>query len=85
MTFSALSSIRPPRGFLSLAILVNALSLVSAHPHHGDGGKSEAPIDAILWIHILVQLVVWGGIFGIGMVLGIVRYARSAYTCSRTL
>jgi hypothetical protein len=51
--------------------------LVSAHPHHGDGGDPEAPIDAILWLHILVQLVVWGGMFGVGMVLGITRYVRS--------
>ncbi|KAF8708955.1 hypothetical protein RHS03_03131, partial [Rhizoctonia solani] len=56
-----------------LTILLYFASLVSAHPHHGHGGNSEAPIDAILWIHISVQLVIWGGIFGIGMVLGITR------------
>ncbi|CAE6516981.1 unnamed protein product [Rhizoctonia solani] len=54
-------------------ILLQLVSLVSAHPHHGNGGNSEAPIDAVLWIHIVVQLIVWGGIFGIGMVLGITR------------
>ncbi|CAE6454802.1 unnamed protein product [Rhizoctonia solani] len=54
-------------------VLLQLACLVSAHPHHENGGNSEAPIDAILWIHIVVQLIVWGGIFGIGMVLGITR------------
>ncbi|KAL5637024.1 hypothetical protein ACGC1H_000862 [Rhizoctonia solani] len=54
-------------------VLLQLASLVFAHPHHENGGNSEAPIDAILWIHIVVQLIVWGGIFGIGMVLGITR------------
>ncbi|KAH7343906.1 hypothetical protein B0J17DRAFT_739439 [Rhizoctonia solani] len=58
---------------LKLAILLHLASLVSAHPHHGNGGNSEATVDAILWIHIAVQLTVWGGVFGIGMVLGITR------------
>ncbi|CAE6418782.1 unnamed protein product [Rhizoctonia solani] len=63
----------PLKHLFSLAILLRLASLISAHPHHGDGGNSEAPIDAVLWIHIIVQLIVWGGIFGIGMVLGITR------------
>ncbi|CAE6517207.1 unnamed protein product [Rhizoctonia solani] len=58
---------------ISFVILLHLASLISAHPHHGNGGNSEVPIDAILWIHIIVQLIVWGGIFGIGMVLGITR------------
>lgn len=57
----------------AFAIFTQLGLLVSAHPHHGDGGNSEAPIDAILWIHIIVQLAVWGGLFGVGMVLGITR------------
>ena len=56
-----------------LAIFTQFGLLVSAHPHHGDGGDPEAPIDAVLWIHIVVQLTVWGGLFGVGMVLGITR------------
>ncbi|KAG9082070.1 hypothetical protein FS749_007132, partial [Ceratobasidium sp. UAMH 11750] len=47
--------------------------LALAHPHHGDGGDPDAPIDAVLWLHILIQLTVWGGMFGVGMVLGITR------------
>ncbi|CAE7226463.1 unnamed protein product [Rhizoctonia solani] len=57
---------------IPIAFLLHS-ALVSAHPHHENGGNSEAPIDAILWIHIVVQLLIWGGIFGIGMVLGITR------------
>ncbi|QRV72673.1 hypothetical protein RhiJN_00687 [Ceratobasidium sp. AG-Ba] len=58
------------RSALALLVLVQ---LGLAHPHHGDGGNAEAPIDTILWIHIMVQLIVWGGMFGVGMVLGITR------------
>ncbi|KAG8787976.1 hypothetical protein FRC12_015038 [Ceratobasidium sp. 428] len=58
------------RTVLSSLVLAH---LALGHPHHGDGGNSEAPIDTILWLHILIQLVVWGGIFGVGMVLGITR------------
>ncbi|KAJ1308537.1 hypothetical protein OPQ81_004238 [Rhizoctonia solani] len=58
--------------FKSTIVLYLGL-LVSAHPHHGNGSNTEAPIDSVLWIHIIVQLIVWGGIFGIGMVLGITR------------
>lgn len=65
-------------GLFILAIFTQLGLLVSAHPHHGDGGNSEAPIDAILWIHIIVQLAVWGGLFGVGMVLGITRCVASS-------
>jgi hypothetical protein len=73
MSLSTLPSTSLPSRALALATFMHLASLVSAHPHHGNGGNSDAPIDAILWIHILVQLVVWGGVFGVGMVLGIVR------------
>lgn len=48
---------------------------VTAHEHHvnkiQEGQAISAdPIDSILWIHILVQLLAWGIIFPIGMVLG---------------
>lgn len=72
MSLSMRSSASPSRSALALAIFVQGLSLVSAHPHHGNGDP-DAPMDTILWMHIIVQLVVWGGIFGVGMVLGIAR------------
>ncbi|KAG8730656.1 hypothetical protein FRC11_006190 [Ceratobasidium sp. 423] len=68
-----MSVLMPVERVFKLATLLHLASLVSAHPHHGDGGNPEAPIDTVLWIHIIVQLIVWGGIFGIGMVLGITR------------
>ncbi|EJC98147.1 uncharacterized protein FOMMEDRAFT_130141 [Fomitiporia mediterranea MF3/22] len=33
----------------------------------------NAPVDAILWIHMALQCAVWGILFPIGMVLGITR------------
>jgi len=49
-----------------------------AHDHHGDNipeGEtiSLEPIDTVLWIHIFVQMLAYGVIFPIGMVLGITK------------
>ncbi|KAA1470261.1 hypothetical protein DENSPDRAFT_774306 [Dentipellis sp. KUC8613] len=33
----------------------------------------NAPVDAVLWIHMFLQAAVWGILFPIGMVLGITR------------
>lgn len=48
---------------------------VLAHGHHDELTEEEtaAPVDNILWIHILLQSLVWGVIFPIGMVLGLSR------------
>ena len=54
--------------------LLLALSAL-AHEHH-DGLSEEqkaAPVDTILWLHILVQAAVWGILFPTGMVLGLSR------------
>jgi Domain of unknown function (DUF2427) len=59
------------RAILSLSII----HLTLAHSH-GDELTEEqvnAPIDAILWIHIVLQATIWGVIFPIGMVLGLTR------------
>lgn len=47
----------------------------SAHEHHDELSEEEAhaPIDAILWLHICVQALVWGVLFPTGMVLGLSR------------
>ncbi|KAJ7065273.1 hypothetical protein C8F01DRAFT_737457 [Mycena amicta] len=52
-----------------------ATQLVHAHEHHDELTEEEAnkPTDAILWIHITLQALVWGILFPIGMVLGITR------------
>ncbi|KAI0157218.1 hypothetical protein GGR57DRAFT_59813 [Xylariaceae sp. FL1272] len=59
---------------LALAALPAAL----AHDHDStniaDGDAiSVDPIDTILWIHIFLQMLAWGIIFPLGMVLGIVK------------
>jgi Domain of unknown function (DUF2427) len=57
-------------------LLVALLILhVEAHEHHDELTEEEAnaPVDAILWIHIFLQAAVWGILFPIGMVLGISR------------
>ncbi|KOS17323.1 Protein YTP1 [Escovopsis weberi] len=63
---------------LTMALLGGA---VHAHDHHeGEESKipdgetiSLEPIDTILWIHILVQMVAYGIIFPIGMVFGLTK------------
>jgi hypothetical protein len=63
---------------LRLTALFYLVGYVFAHEHHMDEilegeAVSAKPIDAILWIHILIQIFAWGIIFPTGMVLGIVR------------
>lgn len=52
--------------------------MASAHDHsstHIEDGQtiSVEPIDTTLWIHIFIQMLAWGVIFPLGMVLGIVK------------
>ncbi|KDQ61912.1 hypothetical protein JAAARDRAFT_525818 [Jaapia argillacea MUCL 33604] len=56
--------------FLALA----ALSVL-AHEHHDELTEEEAnaPVDAVLWIHMFLQAGVWGVLFPVGMVLGMTR------------
>lgn len=48
---------------------------VFGHEHHDQLSEEEAnaPVDAILWIHIFLQATVWGLIFPVGMILGVTR------------
>lgn len=62
--------------FLSTAVvLLASLNLVLAHAHHDEISEEQAnaPIDAILWIHMFLQAAVWGILFPIGMVLGLAK------------
>ncbi|KAF8733459.1 hypothetical protein AX14_003822 [Amanita brunnescens Koide BX004] len=62
--------------FLSTAVvLLASLSVVLAHTHHDEISEEEAnaPIDSILWIHMFLQVTVWGILFPIGMVLGLAK------------
>ncbi|KAF8631965.1 hypothetical protein AX15_002101 [Amanita polypyramis BW_CC] len=56
-------------------LLLARLSPVLAHAHHEQLSEEaeNAPIDAILWIHMFLQAAVWGILFPIGMVLGLSR------------
>jgi hypothetical protein len=60
---------------LVAAVLSLATVLVVAHKHKDELTEEEAnaPVDAILWIHMFLQAAVWGILFPIGMVLGITR------------
>ncbi|KAI0297478.1 hypothetical protein B0F90DRAFT_1634350 [Multifurca ochricompacta] len=65
-----------PFFLLSLAFATFTLATaVRAHEHDGDISEEEAnaPVDSILWLHILLQAVVWGILFPIGMVFGLSR------------
>lgn len=63
------------RRYLALATVLAAAPSVLAHGHHAELTEEEmnAPVDAILWIHMFLQCAVWGVLFPIGMVLGITR------------
>jgi len=59
-----------------LGIAALTTGFVNAHEHHEedipDGqGISAEPLDSILWVHIVVQMVAFGIIFPAGMVLGV--------------
>lgn len=60
-----------------LCLLLSILVPVFGHDHHPGDVESvenlEKPIDTILWLHIIIQVVIWGFMFPIGMVLGIAR------------
>ena len=57
------------------AVLLALLSPVLAHAHHEHVNEEQAnaPVDSILWIHIFLQMIVWGVLFPVGMVLGMSR------------
>lgn len=59
------------RAILSLSII--QLTLAHSHGHELTEEQANAPIDAILWIHVALQATIWGVIFPIGMVLGLTR------------
>ena len=62
-------------GFRRAILGLSLIQLTLAHSHSDVLTEEELnlPVDAILWIHIVLQATVWGVIFPIGMVLGITR------------
>lgn len=74
------STSRRGSGLLAALPLAVAMlsSVASAHEHHGDAipegdTVSKDPVDTILWIHIFVQMLAYGVIFPIGMVMGMTK------------
>ncbi len=63
------------RGVVLTLVLGGAASVL-AHKHPADDAENIAkPIDAILYLHIVIQVMAWGFVFPIGMVFGLVRWA----------
>ena len=56
---------------LSLSLI--QLTFAHSHDHELTEEEANAPIDAILWIHIVLQAIIWGIVFPTGMVLGLTR------------
>ena len=63
------------RHTLLVLLLFLAATPALAHEHEDEISEEEAnaPVDAILWIHMFLQVAVWGFLFPIGMVLGLSR------------
>ncbi|KAH8995105.1 hypothetical protein EDB86DRAFT_3064615 [Lactarius hatsudake] len=63
------------RGILPILPFLLALTAVEAHEHPDvlTEEMANAPVDAVLWIHIFLQASVWGILFPLGMVLGLSR------------
>ena len=63
------------RDFWRTILILSLIQLTVAHSHSDVLTEEElnSPVDAILWIHIVLQASVWAVIFPIGMVLGITR------------
>ena len=59
----------------ALAIGLAFALLATAHEHHDQLSEEQAnaPVDAILWIHMTLQAGVWGILFPVGMILGLSR------------
>ena len=62
-------------GLWHAVLSLSLIQLAIAHSHGNEVTEEQAnaPVDAILWIHIFLQAIVWGVIFPIGMVLGLTR------------
>lgn len=60
---------------LPTALLLVLAARVAAHEHHEELTEEEAnaPVDTVLWMHIVLQAGVWGVLFPTGMVLGLTK------------
>ncbi|KAI8824009.1 uncharacterized protein EV422DRAFT_549968 [Fimicolochytrium jonesii] len=67
-----------PLLLLTTTVLLLLLPPAFAHSHPDPSTldpaqQANTPIDNILYLHMMVQVIAWGGLFPLGMVLGIVR------------
>jgi hypothetical protein len=60
-------------GRLILLCILSTPGLAHDHNDHVDVEAALAPVDRLLWIHMALQVAVWGVLFPVGMVLGITR------------
>jgi hypothetical protein len=60
-------------GRLILLCVLSTPGLAHDHNDHVDVEAALAPVDRLLWIHMALQVAVWGVLFPVGMVLGITR------------
>lgn len=61
---------------LPLSLLLIAAQSVPAYAHADHNASEEelhAPLDAVLFLHMGLQALVWGVLFPIGMVFGLTR------------
>jgi len=64
------------RGDLVLLAL-SLVRVVLSHTHNETEADTpeniQTPVDSMLWLHIIVQILTWGFLFPLGMVLGLSR------------
>ena len=59
---------------LSLVLVAAQFMPTYAHEHHeATEEQLHAPLDTILYLHMGLQVLVWGVLFPIGMVFGLSR------------
>ena len=63
------------RVLLESISLLSLVAITFAHEGHHELSEEEqnAPVDVILWMHMVLQMLVWGVLFPVGMVLGMSR------------
>jgi hypothetical protein len=71
---------------VKLLAIVAFAAVAFAHEHdeseipEGEAVSAE-PLDTILWVHIMIQILAWGIIFPTGMVLGVRPSPSSLSNC----
>ncbi|KAH7104834.1 hypothetical protein BKA62DRAFT_690800 [Auriculariales sp. MPI-PUGE-AT-0066] len=71
---AVMRSFRRALASAAAGLLVQA-TCIRAHDHHDavDKVALSAPIDNVLWLHIALQVMLWGILWPLGMILGLTR------------